>query len=797
LPQAGYNFITASCTGATNNGTLSDATISGIQVSNQDIVSCTFYNRHLQCTQDSDCSDGLYCNGIETCVNNTCVAGTSVNCSQYDISGIATCTNDPDNNPFTWDYRNAFTSQCNEDTDSCTIGNSEINHTCDVTHCQAQCDATHLCANTICSTQSGCQGNDYYTYNDVANSCTEGCTCTENACGTPTISYNDSRCTECQTNEKCASLNRDYCDGTVIKHDTGICNLTTYKCETQTTTIQNCNDGLVCNGVETCNNAQCVAGTPVDCSNNNLLAIATCANDPDNNPFTWDYRNAFTSVCQESTGTCTTGDSTINHTCDITQCQAQCVTNSDCSLGQICTNCTCVTPQPTPECTPQTTAGCSTGLQGICAAGTKTCNGDGFWGSCIQNNQPITEICGNGLDDDCDGIVDNGCPSPSPSPFPSLSPQPTPFCGDELCNGDETCSTCPADCGSCGGGGGGGGGEPSIYIFNEQNGEITTATAIVNWYTNLVGTSRVVYDTVSHSDYTLGTAPNYGYAYSTSEDSNKVTAHSVTITGLTPGVDYYWRAISHGSGEAWSREVLFTTVAQAPSGPSGPTWPECTPSLTRVCDTGKAGICADGTQTCDQTGLWGTCVQNTQATTEICGNGMDDNCNGLIDNADPACQQAVTNPVPTPSVSPVSPTPIAPVEIKIIPTPANESISNPTPAPSPEGITQENPARTGLLLAAIGNFFKGNVCRILNLAMIILIILGMLSLWRKVRNSKGKERKIALALYAVISVIVIFILVRYWQNCVMAIPLALIAAVLSIINKLLKKEQIIQIPQVK
>ena len=33
-----------------------------------------------------------------------------------------------------------------------------------------------------------------------------------------------------------------------------------------------------------------------------------------------------------------------------------------------------------------------------------------------------------------------------------------PSCGDSSCNGSETCSSCPADCGQCGGGGGGGGG---------------------------------------------------------------------------------------------------------------------------------------------------------------------------------------------------------------------------------------------------------------------------------------------------------------------------------------------------
>ena len=35
------------------------------------------------------------------------------------------------------------------------------------------------------------------------------------------------------------------------------------------------------------------------------------------------------------------------------------------------------------------------------------------------------------------------------------------YCGDGICNGDETCSTCPDDCGACGGGG-------SHYICNAQ-----------------------------------------------------------------------------------------------------------------------------------------------------------------------------------------------------------------------------------------------------------------------------------------------------------------------------------------
>jgi hypothetical protein len=52
---------------------------------------------------------------------------------------------------------------------------------------------------------------------------------------------------------------------------------------------------------------------------------------------------------------------------------------------------------------------CVTGLDGICNPGTITCDvgGTGTWGSCVQDNQPITEIC-DGQDNDCDGQTDEG-----------------------------------------------------------------------------------------------------------------------------------------------------------------------------------------------------------------------------------------------------------------------------------------------------------------------------------------------------------------------------------------------------
>jgi hypothetical protein len=52
-------------------------------------------------------------------------------------------------------------------------------------------------------------------------------------------------------------------------------------------------------------------------------------------------------------------------------------------------------------------AACNTGKLGVCAAGTTACIGGAI--VCVQNQQGQTEIC-NGLDDDCDGVVDNGNP---------------------------------------------------------------------------------------------------------------------------------------------------------------------------------------------------------------------------------------------------------------------------------------------------------------------------------------------------------------------------------------------------
>jgi len=122
-------------------------------------------------------------------------------------------------------------------------------------------------------------------------------------------------------------------------------------------------------------------------------------------------------------------------------------------------------------------------------------------------------------------------------------------------------------------GGGGGGGElpPGLTITNETYLNVKNVSVTITWFTNYNSSSQVIYGaegenhTLDLNDNT-GSPPKYGYAYTTSEYNidPKVTLHSVTITGLTPGTKYYYRAVSHAS-LAISQEYTFNTLTSTPS----------------------------------------------------------------------------------------------------------------------------------------------------------------------------------------------------------------------------------------
>ena len=88
-----------------------------------------------------------------------------------------------------------------------------------------------------------------------------------------------------------------------------------------------CDDSDLCTENDVCSNGIC-EGTLKDCSGNDFDEIASCNGVPDGLNFTWDYLAEFDSVCQ--TGVCTIGDSTLEHSCNIEICGAECESDIGC-----------------------------------------------------------------------------------------------------------------------------------------------------------------------------------------------------------------------------------------------------------------------------------------------------------------------------------------------------------------------------------------------------------------------------------------------------------------------------------
>lgn len=148
----------------------------------------------------------------------------------------------------------------------------------------------------------------------------------------------------CNSDDDCSYLSKDSCSEDSVKHEIGKC--VNSQCQTLSTT-ENCDDGLFCNGRETCFNGACSAGTSVNCSANNLTGIDACSYSPDDNPFTNDFFAGFTSSCEEQNARCSTSLLNLTHTCNKSRCNAECETGADCNdsnpaTKDSCSGCKCV-----------------------------------------------------------------------------------------------------------------------------------------------------------------------------------------------------------------------------------------------------------------------------------------------------------------------------------------------------------------------------------------------------------------------------------------------------------------------
>jgi len=158
-------------------------------------LSVTFTAPSTECIIDNDCADGLFCNGIETCVGGLCQPGTAVDCSDGIVCTADTC--------------------------------DEANDVCLHAPVDAVCEDGNVCTTNTCMIGAGCVlANNTLSCND-ANACTTGDVCGGGTCAGTALSCDDGvACTADSCDTAIGCIHADTCTGGQT------CNLGTGVCET-------------------------------------------------------------------------------------------------------------------------------------------------------------------------------------------------------------------------------------------------------------------------------------------------------------------------------------------------------------------------------------------------------------------------------------------------------------------------------------------------------------------------------------------------------------------------------------
>jgi hypothetical protein len=250
--------------------------------------------------------------------------------------------------------------------------------------------------------------------------------------------------------------------------------------------------------------------------------------------------NATCTDTSESFGcTCNAGFEGDGVTCtDIDECA---LGTDNCDAEVTCTN----TPGSfTCACDAGSTLACYDGPAGTqdvgtCRSGARSCNGTSY-GACVGSVGPTAEVCGDGLDNDCDGTVDDGCVC-APGATTACYDGPSGTAGVGVCSaGTQTCNATGTGYGAC-------------------------------------------------------------------------------VGAVTPTPDICGDGLDNNCDGASDESCV------------------CMPGSTSSCYNGPSGTegvgaCHAGAMVCSASGSgYGACVGEVTPTTEVCGDGVDNDCDGIVD----------------------------------------------------------------------------------------------------------------------------------------------------------------------
>ncbi len=329
------------------------------------------------------CSDGNVCTLGDSCAGGACVATDAASCDDGNPCTSESCV------PTVGCMYFAASGLC-DDGDACTSGDSCQGKVC-MAGGPAVCSDGNVCTADSCNQLNGC------VFSNVAGSCSDASACASGTCSAGKCSLPPGGCS----------------DGNPCTADS--CNGATGKCVFDSIGVQGklCDsDGSVCTVGDQCSGGKCAAGKVLDCSDGNLCTLDLC------DPVLGCDHPVASGGCNDGNA-CTGSDACTSGGCvgtpvvcnDINPCtNDSCNPSSGCSFADNSLPCS-----DGSACTSgDTCSGGKCGAQAVVCDDGNVCTSDSCdpsSGKCVFT--PVapagSEVCGNGVDDNCNGQTDENC----------------------------------------------------------------------------------------------------------------------------------------------------------------------------------------------------------------------------------------------------------------------------------------------------------------------------------------------------------------------------------------------------